>query len=149
MFVYGSLFTLCGHQFSMWFTCCSSLEDFPFWPTLFDLDIFYPVYLNSYTSVSSYHSLWLLLGLRFPKGQDTLVSFLLLPVVHEHAKFLATVWKIWKISVLKTSLLSQQYVMMSKCHMICTNYITHITSIKVSWYNLSQNRLKSNRFYST
>ena len=92
MFVYGSLFTLCGQQFSMWFTCCSSLEDFPFWPTLFDLDIFYPVYLNSYTSVSSYHSLWLLLGRRFllscPKGQDTLVSFLLLPVVHEQVNML-------------------------------------------------------------
>ena len=88
MFVYGSLFTLCGQQFSMWFTCCSSLEDFPFWPTLFDLDIFYPVYLNSYTSVSSYHSLWLLLDLRFPKGQDTLVSFLLLPVVHEQVNMI-------------------------------------------------------------
>ena len=92
MFVYGSLFTLCGHQFSMWFTCCSSLEDFPFWPTLFDLDIFYPVYFNSFTSVFSYHSLWLLLGLRFllscPKGQDTLVSFLLLPVVHEQVNMI-------------------------------------------------------------
>ena len=93
MFVYGSLFTLCGQQFSMWFTCCSFIKYFPIWPTLPDLDIFPPpVYLNSYKSVFSYHSLWLLLGLRFllscPKGQDTLVSFLLLPVVHEQVNML-------------------------------------------------------------
>ena len=54
-----------------------------------------------------------------------------------------------KLSIHRTTLLSQQHVMMWKCHMTCNNYITHITSIMTSWYNLSQNRLKSNRFYTT
>ena len=86
-----------------------------------------------------------------PKGQDTLVNFhcfqlcmnkLTCWISHDSLMDL-------KMAILKTSLLSQQHVMMSKCHMICTNYITYITSIMASWYNLSQNRLKSNRFYST
>ena len=139
----------------MWFTYCSLLKDFPLWPTFPDLDIFHPVYLNSYTSVFSSHSLWPFWALGFvlspPMGQDTLVNFhcfqlcmskLTCWISHDSLMDL-------KIAILKTSLLSQQHVMMSKCHMICTNYITHVTSIMESWYNLPQNRLKSNRFYTT
>ena len=80
------------------------------------------------------------------KGQGTLVSFSLLPVIHEqwassHAKFSGQFKGFQKLSIHRTTLLSQQHVMMSKCHMTCNNYLA-------SWYNLSQNRLKSNRFYT-
>ena len=62
------------------------------------------------------------------KGQGTLVSFSLLPVIHEqwassHAKFLGQFKGFQKLSIHRTTLLSQQHVMMSKCHMTCNNYI--------------------------
>ena len=98
MFEYGSLFTLCSWQFSMWFTYCLLLKDFPLWPTFPDLDIFHPVYLNSYISVFSSHSLQLsLLGLRFcafsSHGSGYIGQLSLLPVVHEQVNMLNFSWQ--------------------------------------------------------
>ena len=98
MFEYGSLFTLCSWQFSLWFTYCLLLKDFPLWPTFPDLDIFHPVYLNSYTSVFSSHSLWLsFLGLRFcafsSHGSGYIGQLSLLPVVHEQVNMLNFSWQ--------------------------------------------------------
>ena len=81
----------------MWFTYCSLLKDFPLWPTLPDLDIFHPVYLNSYTLVFSSHSLWPFLGLRFcafsSHGSGYIGQLSLLPVVHEQVNMLNFSWQ--------------------------------------------------------
>ena len=123
------------------------------WPWLISFILFILILIHQFSLLTLCGSLFWALGfvLSPPMGQDTLVNFhcfqlcmskLTCWISHDSLMDL-------KIAILKTSLLSQQHAMMSKCHMICTNYITHITSIMESWYNLPQNRLKSNRFYTT
>ena len=81
----------------MWFTYCSLLKDFPHWPTFPDLNIFRPVYLNSYTSVFSSHSLWPFSGLRFcaflSHGSGYIGQLSLLPVLHEQVNMLNFSWQ--------------------------------------------------------
>ena len=123
--------------------------------TLISFILFILILIHQFSLIILCGSCWALgFMLSCSKGQGTLVSFSLLPVIHEqwvssHAKFSGQFKGFQKLSIHRTMLLSQQHVMMSKCHMTCNNYITHITSIMASWYNLSQNRLKSNRFYTT
>ena len=130
----------------------TSLSGQPFL-TLISFILFILILIHQFSLLTLCGSLFWALGfvLSPPMGQDTLVNFhcfqlcmskLTCWISHDSLMDL-------KIAILKTSLLSKQHVMISKCHMICTNYITYITSIMASWYNLSQNRLKSNRFYST
>ena len=142
--------------------------------TLISFILFILILIHQFSLIILCCSCWALgFMLSCSKGQGTLVSFSLLPVIHEqwhihtyihmyayvcmyhmyiwassHAKFSGQFKGFQKLSIHRTTLLSQQHVMMSKCHMTCNNYITHITSIMASWYNLSQNRLKSNRFYT-
>lgn len=120
-----------------------------------DLDIFHAAYFNCYTSVFSFHSLGLLLGLRFyvlscPRGQDSLVSFSLLLCMSKLTCQMSCDSMIdLKNCHPQKSLLSKQHVMKSKSRIICIKYITYVTSITACRYNLSQNRLKFNRFYIT
>ena len=128
----------------------TSLSGQPFL-TLISFILFILILIHQFSLLTPCGLFWALgFVLSCPKGQGTLVNFhcfqlcmskLTCWISHDSLMDL-------KIAILKTSLLSQQHVMMSKCHMICTNYITHITSIMASWYNLSQNRLKSYRFYT-
>ena len=120
--------------------------------TLISFILFILILIHQFSLLSLCGPFWaLVFVLSCPMGQDTLVNFhcfqlwmskLTCWISHDSLMEL-------KIAILKTSLLSQQHVMKPKCRLICTNYITHISSIMASWYNLSQNRLKSNRLYTT
>ena len=116
-----------------------------------DLDIFHAAYFNCYTSVLC-GSCWALgFVLSCPKGQDTLVSFSLLPVVHKQVdmpNFLQQYDGFKKLPFSRHHC-CQSNIIKSKSRIICTNYITHVTSITACRYNLSQNRLKFNRCYIT
>ena len=145
MFGYGSLFTLCDQQFSMWFTCYSLLM------TL----ISFMLLILTVTHQFSLFTLWgscCALGfvLSCPRGQDTLVSFSLLLCMSKLTCQMSCDSMIdLKNCHPQKSLLSKQHVMKSKSRIICIKYITHVTSITACRYNLSQNRLKFNRFYIT
>ena len=97
--------------------------------TLISFILFILILIHQFSLLTLCGSLFWALGfvLSPPMGQDTLVNFhcfqlcmskLTCWISHDSLMDL-------KIAILKTSLLSQQHAMMSKCHMICTNYITH------------------------
>ena len=81
-----------------------------------------------------------------PRGQNTLVSFSLLLCMSKLTCQISCD-SMMDLKNCQKSLLLQQHVMKSKSRIICIKYITHVTSITACRYNLSQNRLKFNRFY--
>ena len=146
MFGYGDLFTLCDQQFSMWFTCCSLLM------TLISFMLLILTVTHQFSLFTLWGSCWALgFVLSCPKGQDTLVSFSLLPVVHEQVDMPNFLQQYDGFKKLPSSRhhCCQSNIIKSKSRIICTNYITHVTSITACRYNLSQNRLKCNRVYIT
>ena len=115
----------------MWFTYCSLLKDFPHWPTFPDLNIFCPVIsilihqFSLLTLCGPFRALGFVLSC--PMGQDTLVNFhcfqfcmskLTCWISHDSLMDL-------KIAILKTSLLSQQHVMMSVSYDMHQLYYTY------------------------
>ena len=132
MFGYGGLFTLCDQQFSMWFTCCSLLM------TLISFMLLILTVTHQFSLFTLWGSCWALGQLFFAFVHEQVDMPNVLRQYDRFKKFPSS-----EITVVKAT-----------CHeiksrIICIKYITHVTSITACRYNLSQNRLKFNRFYIT
>ena len=127
MLGYGSLFTLCDQQFSMWFTCCSLLM------TLISFMLLILTVTHQFSLFTLWGSCWAL-GFVFscPRGQDTLFSFSLLPVVHEQVDMPNFLRQYDGFKKLPSSEIT---VVTATCH-----------EIKVS-YNMHQIHYTCNKYY--
>ena len=128
----------------MWFTCCSLLM------TLISFMLLILTVTHQFSLFTLWGSCWAL-GFVLSCPWSGFIGQLFFAFVHEQVdmpNFLQQYDGFKKLPFSRHHC-CQSNIIKSKSCIICTNYITHVTSITACRYNLSQNRLKFNRCYIT